>query len=336
MFNYKLKSLAAVIFLLVSIEAPAKIIENNGKSQRYLHNKPLSHKANSELSKMFLLRADIWAKIHMQNYVKTHKPKPLTPTPEFAKKYNLLKQSVLNNEMITASKKQRTNNRHVIFLHGGYYLYAQSGLKNKQEDLEIIMKHLGDRVTYVDYPSTQTANYKEIRAIAKEAYLTLLATYPNDEFILVGNSAGANMALGLGQQLKAEGTLNQPTHYILISPWTDMSTDDPEMALYEFYDPILSRASLKYGADLFRAGLAYKHPQISPLYGNMKGLGKIAIFSGTFDLTYPSSINLYKKAQANGLHVHHYQYNKMWHDWMLYLDTPEAHTAWKQASEFVK
>lgn len=333
----KIFALSLILGLALTVNAgETGIIEDNGTALRYQYDKPFSTPANNLMALYFLIRPDIWSKLQEQEFIRKHKSKPLVASDEFAAKYDLVKRPAANDEMMTITKKQRSNNRHVIILHGGVFVYAKRGLKYFEEDIELIMNHLGDRATYVDYPSTQTANYKEITATAIDAYKKLLQAYPNDEFVVFGNSAGANLALAMAQQLRDEGIIAPPQTYVLLSPWADLSTDSREMARYNFYDVILNQAGLKYGADLYRGNLPYKHPKISPLYGDFRGLGKIAIFQGSYDILYPSGLAMYKKAKAAGLKVHHYQYNRFWHDWMLYNKIPEAYTAWKQAAEFVK
>lgn len=337
----KILKWSSILTLALSSVLPAYadntgIIEDDGRALRYEYDKPLSTPANNQLALYYLIRPDLWSTYQEKEFIRTHTPKPLIPSDEFAAKYDLVKRPAANDEMMTISKKQRSNNRHVIILHGGVFVYAKRGLKYFEEDIELIMKNLGDRATYVDYPSTQTATYKEITATAIDAYKKLLQAYPNDEFVVFGNSAGANLALAMAQQLKSEGVVAIPNKYVLLSPWADLSTDSPEMARYNFYDVILNPAGLKYGADLYRGSLPYKHPKISPLYGDFNGLGDIAIFQGTYDILYPSSLSMYRKAKAAGLKVHLYEYNRLWHDFMLYNKVPEAYTAWKQAADFVK
>lgn len=312
------------------------VIEDDGRALRYEYDKSLSTPANNQLALFFLSRPDIWFKRELTNFIKNHKNKPLVPSSEFADKFNLVKRAIGSDEIMTISKKQRNNNRHVIILHGGGYVFAKRGIKYFEEDIELIMNNLGDRATYVDYPGTQTATYKEITKSAISSYKRLLQEYPNDEFVVFGNSAGGNLALLMAQKLKRDNVLPRPQKYILLSPWADISTDSPAMKKYDFYDTLLSISGGTYAADKFRNGLSTKDPRVSPLYGDFSNLADIAIFHGTYDILYPDSVRLYQKAKMSGLKVHLYEYNRLWHDWMLYNKVPEAYTAWKQAADFVK
>lgn len=325
-----------MVAMLLAVHVSAGIIEDSGNAKRFLHDEATSTQANGVLAGGFLARPDIWLKLRWSLFVKNHQPKALVTSKEFSEKYDVIKRPALNDEMLTISKRSRGNNRHIVFFRGGGYVFAKTGFLKWEKHAEDFIKYLGDRVTFVDYTGTQKSTYKEITATAKSAYLTLVNEYPNDEFILMGNSAGSNLALLLGQSLKKDGFFNLPSKYILISPWTDLSIDNLKKENREFYDFVLSVPAIKYAADLFRNELPYKDPRVSPLYGDFDGLGDIAIFSGSYDMLFYDSLRLYEKAKASGLRVHHYQYNKMWHDFMMRSGMPEAEKAWQQAGDFIK
>lgn len=340
----KIIILSAMILILcttASISTAQAINQNaleqaNNQSERYIYNNPPSQQAKFNLALAFLARNDIWFKIRLKSYVEGKEPTiPLVLTDNLATRYEVQRTDVLNDEMLTISKRNRTNNRHILYLHGGAYVFTKVGVEPYEEALENMITYLGDRVTYLDYTGVRQNNYAVITSIARTAYTKLKTAYPNDDIILVGNSAGANLCLLLSQQLQQDNVINRPTKHILLSPWVDLSHENPDMKKYRFKDPILSIRGLDYAAKLFSDGRSTRDAKVSPLYGNFDDLGEIAIFVGTNDLVYPDSVRLFNKASKSGIRVHHYQYNKMMHDWMLSKTLPESIHAWEKAAEFI-
>ena len=68
----------------------------------------------------------------------------------------------------------------------------------------------------------------------------------------------------------------------------DIATDNPEIALYEPFDPILKQSGIHEVAK-FWAGEDLKQPLVSPLFGDLSGLGRISVYIGTHDILYPDN-----------------------------------------------
>ena len=119
---------------------------------------------------------------------------------------------------------------------------------------------------------------------------------------MVGNSAGAGLALAACQWLRDRGH-RQPSRLMLISPAADASVSRPEQVEIAARDPIQDIPGIIEAGRLYAGELDVGHPFVSPLNGAFRSLAPMTIFSGTRDLLYPDSVDLAERARAAGVPV---------------------------------
>jgi acetyl esterase/lipase len=134
---------------------------------------------------------------------------------------------------------------------------------------------------------------------------------------LLGDSAGGGMALAAAQLLAAEG-LRPPL--LLSAPWLDGGVTDPWTSPK---DPWLAPPGLRRAADLYRGALPVEHPFVSPLLGELDGLGPIVVASGTRDVLHRDALRLEERSPAA---VRVIVGERLLHNWPL-LPIPEARSA---------
>lgn len=103
---------------------------------------------------------------------------------------------------------------------------------------------------------------------------------------LLGDSAGGGMALAAAQLLAEDG-LRPPL--LLVAPWLDGGVTDPWTTPR---DPWLAAPGLRRAADLYRGELPIDHPFVSPLLGELEGLGPMIAASGTRDVLHRDALRL--------------------------------------------
>jgi acetyl esterase/lipase len=142
---------------------------------------------------------------------------------------------------------------------------------------------------------------------------------------LMGDSAGGGMALALAQSLRDEGM--PPEELVLLSPWVDVTMSHPDVSAFDAIDPFLSAPGLIEAGRLYAKDLDPKDPRVSPLYGDLGGLGSLSIFIGTRDVFVPDARRLCELATAAGTRTRLVEYASMVHDFMLIPALPEARRA---------
>ena len=72
-------------------------------------------------------------------------------------------------------------------------------------------------------------------------------------------------------------------------------------------DPMLSIARLRRAGELYAGELDLKDPRVSPIYGELRGLGPITVLVGTRDLLLHDSRRLRDLAEAAGIQVTYHE-----------------------------
>ena len=191
--------------------------------------------------------------------------------------------------------------------------------------LAALVTDLNCTVIAPDYPLAPRHTVDDAFAMLDQLYRELLVTIQPENLVVMGDSAGGGLTLALAQKLRDDG-LPQPAHLTLLSPWLDVTLVNPEVAPLVKQDPMLEPVSLK------AAGLAWAgkrlptDPLVSPIYGSLKGLAPISLFTGTHDLLFADCRKLQAQAAAQNIPIDYHQAEGMLHVWML-IPTPEAKLA---------
>lgn len=102
----------------------------------------------------------------------------------------------------------------------------------------------------------------------------------------MGDSAGGGLSLALAEYFRMEG-IRLPDELVLISPWVDTVMENEEIKAYEPKDPFLCVSSLRVCARHWAGDLDVHDWRISPIYGDMKGIHNVTVFTGTSEIFYP-------------------------------------------------
>ena len=212
---------------------------------------------------------------------------------------------------------------YVMFLHGGGFIN------------EIVPAHwrlIGQmtrkaRVCCVVpiYPLAPRATAKDIVPATAELLRMLLEDAGPAKVTVVGNSAGAGLALAACQWLRDHGH-KQPGRLVLISPAADASISRPEQVAIAVRDPIQDIPGIIEAGRLYAGDLDVGHPFVSPLNGGFRSLAPMLIFSGTRDLLYPDSVDLAARARGVGVPVELHLWRDQPHNYAL-MPTPEGRQA---------
>lgn len=148
----------------------------------------------------------------------------------------------------TAQNQENTSKKKgcVIFLHSGGFVVE------KNEYHERFGEALGEALGYdylvPDYPINK--DYKETVAYMESIYQQAMKDY--DEVVMVGCSAGANLAVATA--LAYGETYGVPKAFILMSPWLDTTMENEEIQCVtsfdkEFYQNLIQWGKQYYGED---------------------------------------------------------------------------------------
>lgn len=231
--------------------------------------------------------------------------------------------------------KKGETKKFLLYLHGG--AYNKGSPKTHRAFVSQICNKAKISAYVLDYrlaPENPFPAAVDDSIIAYQ-YLMNKGIEPKN-IILAGDSAGGGLTLAILLRLR-ELELQMPNKAILVSPWVDLTTSTASYEKNKKKDLLLDIEDLKQAAKQYAGKQPLRHPLISPVYANLKGLPPLFIQVGTHEQLYDEIIKLKEKAEKAQVEVHLDEYEKMIHSFQL-MDKliPESKKAIEKISQFIK
>ncbi|QNM06456.1 alpha/beta hydrolase fold domain-containing protein [Qiania dongpingensis] len=249
----------------------------------------------------------------------------MIPPRTMKKNHHIQAESLSERPVYYMNFQSATDKPCVLYLHGGAFLTGLT--KRHWKLLDSILWGTGCPIVVPDYPLIPEHTHKKITSYCMEVYSSLIPKCPRG-IILMGDSAGGNLALVLAQQAVKLG-LPLPKQILLLSPFLDATGSNPVKNVLAPRDPVLEPDGGREAALLYAGTTPLENPVISPIFGSMKGLPKITVWTGSNDMLYADALLLKEALHQAKVPYHIYTYPHMVHDWMLDC-FPESRTAVRQ------
>jgi monoterpene epsilon-lactone hydrolase len=225
---------------------------------------------------------------------------------------------------------------HVILcLHGGGFTMGSS--KATHVLASFLSAASGCRVLVIDYRLAPEHPFPAALEDTIAAYRWLLEQgfFPS-RIIFAGLSAGGGLALSTLVSLRDAG-VSLPAGAVLVSPWTDLAGTGESVITRAEADPWLTDEMNRYHAALYAGGKDLRHPLISPLYADYRGLPPLLIHVGSDEIMLDDSIRVAERAKEAGVDVTLEVWEGMWHLWHAFASRlPEGRRAIEQIGHFVR
>jgi acetyl esterase/lipase len=218
--------------------------------------------------------------------------------------------------------------RRALFLHGGGYI-NEIRLQHWSLVAELALA-TASRFTVPIYPLAPTGTATEVVPAVADLAAGMISDVGAERSVLLGDSAGAGIVLAAALELRDRG-VPAPAQTVLISPWLDLTLSDPSVRRGAT-TPVLP--GLRVAGDLYRGELPPEDPRVSPINGDLTGLGPLTVFSGTRDVVHGDSLRLVAAAQDKGVPVTFHEAPGMMHDYPLY-PLPESRQARAQIASLL-
>ena len=222
----------------------------------------------------------------------------------------------------------------ILYVHGGGYIAGS--IKSHTDLASRIAIACDRRVLIFNYCLAPEHPFPGGLTDVKTVYQWMTATCPNAHPIsIVGDSAGAGLALALAAVLLADGQ-PLPACTVLISPWIDLECKNPSHLQNQAKDPMLSQSTLKKTARLYTdEDLA--SPLISPVNNDFKGMSPLLIQAGENEILIDDSKILTEKLKQAGVTVQLEIWEEMFHVWHYFARyLLEGRQAIDHIGDFVK
>ena len=273
--------------------------------------------------KLFLSLLKVFGAKKILGYFLSRKRLPYSkPNFWFRSKYSI-KGTIHKNHNIWTFDGNTTL---VYYLHGGAFVLGLNSLYYSM--IGRLAKISKAKIVAPDYPLPPEHNVNEIHEWVKSSYIETIAKHNPNNIIIMGDSAGGNLAIALVDWIMTS-ELRKPSNLILLSPWVDLELKNPKLEANPS-EQLLDKKDIQKAAIRFANGLDLKEPLISPLYHNNLKLPKTTIFSGDLDLLHDDIVRFSKKNPKVTLKIT----NHMPHVHMI-MPTKEAKITLKQISNIL-
>ena len=222
---------------------------------------------------------------------------------------------------------ENTSRKLILYYHGGACIYQPVFFHWRF--IHDISLRLHCRVVMPIYPKSPDYHCLFSNTQLLHFYRDYIQQQDVDEIILMGDSVGGAFAL-LHAQLIKENGYRKADNIVLLSPSLDLTySREAEMKAYEPLDPMLKLDRVKILTDLWRDDLPAENYWVSPIFGDLNGLGRISIFVGTHEILYLDSVALKEKLASLGVPYDYFEYEGMFHTFPLF-PIPEGFDALKR------
>ena len=232
----------------------------------------------------------------------------------------------MERNVFTITKKNEEESqkqKYIVYFHGGSYVAEAT--QNHWTFLENIVKDTGYTVIMPDYPLTPKYQYQDVFHMVEPLYKEIVEAVGSENVILMGDSAGGGLALGLYEKI-AEETVALPVKTILISPWLDVRLENEHIQEIEKRDTILNKEALRIAGIAYAGNDGMNSYLVNPIEGDVSKLQNIKIFIGTEDILNPDCQLLKEKADTVNGDVEIKEYQNAKHIWIIDNNSEEEIT----------
>ena len=235
-----------------------------------------------------------------------------------------------------ATESHAEDDRCILYLHGGAFV-AGSARTNAATILPTC--HLsGLQAIAVEYPLAPEHPFPLAHEAIEKAYKALIAAgTPPEKIIIVGDSAGGNLAITSVLRWRRLG-LPAPAGMVLLSPLADGAGMSDTVFTLRNIDPLVSTNRPDLIRRLFRFYTREKNvrnPEISPVYADMSDLPPLLIHVGAREILLGDSARLAEKARTDGVDVSLRVFDGMFHLFHMNWSLPETKSAHGDIVDFI-
>lgn len=201
--------------------------------------------------------------------------------------------------------------RTVLYCHGGGFCIGSP--KTHRELTAWLAKTLRARIVVPDYRLAPEHPYPAAPDDVMSVYQGLLASgVSSNNIVIIGDSAGGNLAMVTLRRLKALGE-RLPAGAVLYSPWVDLRCMTESYVTKQSADPMLSGPWLRKMREFYCQGEALNNPDISPVLSDFSGMPPILIHVGSEEVLLNDSLLLARHLKEQGGGVQLKVWEKLWH-----------------------
>ena len=196
----------------------------------------------------------------------------------------------------------------ILYLHGGGFAVRAAAADRRY--CAGLARRTGCPVVQVPYRLAPEFPFPAGLDDCRAVYAGLLAAgIPGHKIVVIGHSAGANLALVLLMRAREDGW-PQPAGCILLSAPIDLTAGSPSATANAARDSMQSPNIWPWVRMTYLGGVAPDHPDVSPLFGDWAGLAPLHFHVSDTEIILDDSRRAAERAREAGNRVT----LTIWHD----------------------
>jgi epsilon-lactone hydrolase len=189
----------------------------------------------------------------------------------------------------------------ILYFHGGVYVIGSAA--QSVPLVSDLARRAHAKVVTVDYRLAPEHPYPAAVDDARAAYEGLLAQGVDAaQIALAGESAGGGLAVATLLALRDAGT-PLPSSAFLMSPYADLTLSGETILENQAIDPILTPEGLRLRVPDYVGRADASDPQISPVFGDLRGLPPLLIQSGSNEILLSDALRVAGRAAIDEVSV---------------------------------
>ena len=264
---------------------------------------------------LILISANIFASYYLLIDRETKNPK------NKEQECNITVEIFKERKVFIIEPKQNNNvDKYIFYFHGGSYVAEATS--DHWDFLQKLAIDANAKIYMPDYPLTPKNNYKDIYEMIEPFYLEYINKIESNKLIVMGDSAGGGLALGLMEKISAQNIVI-PNKIVLISPWLDVRLNNPQIDEIQKKDTILNKKYLQIVGLHYAGQDGINSYLVNPIEGDLSKLKNITIFTGTNDILNPDVHKLENIAKEQGCIIDIKEYENANHIWFIENNSSE-------------
>jgi acetyl esterase/lipase len=199
----------------------------------------------------------------------------------------------------------------IMYIHGGGFAFGSPA--STRSSSSILAAETSLPVYSVDYRLAPEHRFPAAPEDCFAAYKALVEQHPQSGIAVIGESAGATLALVTALMAKDKG-IKPPACVIAYSAATDAAEDHPSRLANESMDIIIPPDVMTLIRSIYLNGNDDpRNPYVSPLYGDYTGFPPLKIVVDKSEVLYDDSRLLAEKAKVAGVTVEYGEFDEAFH-----------------------
>ncbi|MDO4813914.1 MAG: alpha/beta hydrolase [Gemella sp.] len=232
----------------------------------------------------------------------SRKYKYLMDNPEKTISYPVKEKFYDDMQVYTINDNGDKNQKVLIYFYGSAYYRQITSLHLK--NLKRIIDKTNVKIILPNYHKAYDHTFKQVYDKVHKMYEDVIKDNSISNIYMAGDSSGGGLALGFAKYLR-DIRVELPQEIFLFSPWLDVSFKNEQYKKYEKYEAYLDVKRLRDIGECWAGGKEYvTSAYASPIYGDLRNLPPLHIFTGTNEIFYPDVRKLHKELKK--VNIKHY------------------------------